>query len=133
MKKEVISVKPDDPALDALNMLFKMQISGLPVIDAQGKLLGMFTEKNVLAHVLPSYIEKVGRFVYEDDPKSAKKKFMDLGRAKVKELMRSDVVTTTPDAVLSEVDKEGKVVGIVARCDIVGALAREAGISAPAG
>jgi CBS domain-containing protein len=148
MKKEVISVKPDDPALDALNMLFKMQISGLPVIDAQGKLLGMFTEKNVLAHVLPSYIEKVGRFVYEDDPKSAKKKFMDLGRAKVKELMRSDVVTTTPDAALSEVgrvmltqrarrlpvvDKEGKVVGIVARCDIVGALAREAGISAPAG
>ena len=78
MKKNVISVKPEDNAMETLTLLFKMQISGLPVIDGQGKLVGMFTEKDILRSILPSYIEKVGRFVYEENPKSIKNKFKEL-------------------------------------------------------
>jgi len=141
MTKDVVSIKPDDNAQDALALLFKMQISGLPVIDAQGKLVGMFTEKDVLSYILPSYIEKVGRFIYEENPKSTKKKFAELSKIKVSQLMRKLVVTTTEDTTLCEVarvmltqkarripvlDKTGKVAGIVARCDIVSALAKEA-------
>lgn len=142
MTKEVISIKPEDNAYDALGLLFKIQISGLPMIDAQGKLLGMFTEKEVLAYILPSYIDKVGRFIYEENPKSTKKKFAELNTMKAIQLMRKDVVTTTEDTTLCEVsrvmltqkarrlpvvDKSGKVVGIVARCDILKAFAKEAG------
>jgi len=141
MTKDVVSIKPDDNAQDALALLFKMQISGLPVIDTQGKLVGMFTEKDVLSYILPSYIEKVGRFIYEENPKSTKKKFAELSKIKVSQLMRKLVVTTTEDTTLCEVarvmltqkarripvlDKTGKVAGIVARCDIVSALAKEA-------
>ena len=142
MVKDVTSLKPGDNAQDALAVLFKMQISGLPVIDAQGKLLGMFTEKDVLTYTLPSYIEKVGRFVYEENPKSTKKKFSELKNLKVFQLMRKSVVTVSEDATLCEVarvmltqrarripvlDKEQKVVGIIARGDIVKAYAKEAG------
>jgi len=141
MKRDVASLKPEDNALEALNLLFKRQISGLPVIDASGRLLGMFTEKSVLSHVLPSYIEQVGTFIYEDDPKSTKKKFTELNTLKVGKLMKKEVLTTTEDTALSEVarlmltekarrlpviDKTGRVVGIVARCDILMALAKEA-------
>ena len=141
MSKEVVSVKPEDNALGVLNLLFKMQISGLPVIDAQGKLVGMFTEKDILSYVLPSYIEKVGRFIYEENPKSTKKKFTDLAKVKVSQLMRKDVITTSEETTLCEVarimltqkarripvlDKTGNVAGIVARCDILKALAKEA-------
>lgn len=140
MKEYVVSVKPDDNARDALDLLFKMEISGLPVIDAQGQLVGMFTEKEVLSHILPSYIEKVGRFIYEEDPKSTKKKFAELSRIKVSQLMRRDVVSTSEDVALCEVarvmltkkarrlpvlDKSGKVAGIVARGDIIKAMAKE--------
>lgn len=140
MAKEVVSVKPDTSAKDALGVLFKMQISGLPVIDAEGKLAGMFTEKEILSYTLPSYIEKVGKFIYEENPKSTKKKFMELGKIKVSQLMRKDVVTTSEDTGLCEVarlmliqkarripvvDKTGRVVGIVARGDILNAFARE--------
>lgn len=142
MTKEVVSVKPDDNVHDALATLFKMRISGLPVIDAQGKLVGMFTEKEILSHILPSYIEKVGRFIYEENPKSTKKKFAELNKVKVSQLMRRDVVTTAEDTGLCEVarimltqkarrlpvvDKTGKVTGIVARGDIVKSYAREMG------
>ncbi len=141
MTKEVVSIKPDDNAKDALDMLFKMQISGLPVIDEQGKLAGMFTEKDILSYVLPSYIEKVGRFIYEENPRATKKKFAELSKIKVAQLMRRNVVTVTEDTTLCEVakdmltqkarripvlDKTGKVTGMVARCDILKALVKEA-------
>jgi len=140
MTKDVVSIKPDDNAQDALALLSKMQISGLPVIDAQGKLVGMFTEKDVLSYILPSYIGKVGRFIYEENPKSTRKKFAELSKIKVSQLMRKLVVTTTEDTTLCEVarvmltqkarripvlDKSGEVVGIIARCDILSALAKE--------
>ena len=140
MIKAVTSVSPDSNAQEALSLLQKIQISGLPVIDAQAKLVGMFTEKDVLSYILPSYIEKVGRFIYEENPKSTKKKFAELSKTKVAQLMRKQVVTTTEDTALCEVarvmltqkarrlpvlDKSGKVVGIVARCDILSALAKE--------
>jgi CBS domain-containing protein len=141
MTKDVDSAKPDDSAEEALTRLFKMQISGLPVIDAQGKLVGMFTEKDILRSILPSYIEKVGRFVYEENPKSIKNKFKELGNLKVSQLMRKEVITVFEDAAVCEVarimltekvrripvlNKENKVVGIVAREDIIKSYAKEA-------
>jgi len=142
MVKDVTSISPETGVDEALDLLQKMQISGLPVIDGSGKLVGMFTEKDILSYILPSYIEKVGRFIYEENPKSTKKKFAELSKIKVSQLMRKDVVTTTEDVALCEVarvmltqkarripvvDKSGKVVGIVARCDILKAFVKEAG------
>lgn len=148
MTKDVVSLKPDDNVKDALELLVKMEISGLPVIDPQGKLLGMFTEKDILAYILPSYIEKVGRFIYVEDPKSTKRKFLELCKAKVGQLMRKEVFTTTEDTTLSEaahlmlvkkarripvIDKQGKVLGIVSRGDVLKALAKEAELDIKAG
>jgi len=142
MTKNVTSLSADTNAQEALNLLQKMQISGLPVIDDKNKLLGMFTEKEILRNILPSYIENVGRFVYEENPKSIKKKFEDLVNFTVSQLMRKDVITVDENASLCEVarlmlvqkvrripvlDKEKRVVGIVAREDIIKAYAREAG------
>jgi len=141
MIRDITSISPETGASEALGLLQKMQISGLPVIDKNGKLVGMFTEKDILSYILPSYIEKVGRFIYEDNPKSTKKKFAELNKIRVSQLMRKDVVTTTEDVALCEVarvmlmqnarripviDESGKVVGIVARCDILKAFAKEA-------
>ena len=142
MTKDVTSVTPDTNAKEALELLLKMQISGLPVIDKENKLIGMFTEKDILRYILPSYIEKVGRFIYEENPKATRKKFQDLKDLSVSKLMRKDVVTVDENTGLCEIarlmltqkvrripvlDKEKKVVGIVAREDIVRAYTREAG------
>lgn len=140
MTKDVISLDPDISVKDALGILFKRQISGLPVIDKQARLVGMFTEKDVLAYILPSYISTVGKFIYEENPKSVKKKFMELDKIEISQLMRKEVVTVTPNTTLCEasrlmlthkarrvvvVDEAKKVVGIVARCDVVRAFAAE--------
>ncbi|MDI6758949.1 MAG: CBS domain-containing protein [Candidatus Omnitrophota bacterium] len=141
MITDVKSLKPDDNALGALKLLFEMRMSGLPVIDSQKKLVGMFTEKNVLSYILPSYLEKIGKFIYDSDLKSTKRKFTELAKLKVSQLMRREVITAKEDFSLSEaakdmllqkarripvVDETGKVLGIISRCDILKALIKEA-------
>lgn len=140
MSRQVTALKPEDNARQALNLLFEKEISGLPVIDAEGRLAGMFTEKEVLSYILPSYIAQVGRFIYEENPKSTKKKILELNNMQVQQIMRKEVVTIGEDATLCEVarimltkkarrlpvvDAAGKVVGIVARIDVARAMARE--------
>ena len=141
MVKDVESLSADISVKEAMDILFKRKISGLPVIDKEGKLVGMFTEKSILSYLLPSYIEKVGRFVYEENPKATKKKLSELCHIKVAELMRKEVITTTEDTTLCEaarimltqkarrlpvMDKEGKITGMIAREDILKAMNKEA-------
>jgi len=143
MSKDVVSVKPDENAKDVLALLSKMQISGLPVINEQNKLVGMFTEKEVLAAILPSYVERVGRFMYHENPKAIKYKVSQLSNAKVKNIMRREVATIAEDATLCEVarvmltqkirrlpvlNKENKVIGIVAREDVIKGFSKEYGL-----
>ena len=140
MTKKVVSISPDANAKEALDLLQKRQISSLPVVDEEGKVVGVFTEKAVLAHILPSYIHKVGRFVYEQNPKVTKKKFTELDNIPVSKLMSKEMEVVNEDATLCEVarkmlmhktrripvvDKDDKVVGIVARCDVLKAFESE--------
>lgn len=141
MAREITSLSPEANAKEALDLLLKMKISGLPVIDDKNKLVGMFTEKEVLSAILPSYVEKVGKFVYEENPKVVKQKISALQNTKVADVMRKNVVTVDEDTTLCEVarimltqkarrlpvlNKAQDVVGIVARGDVVKALFREA-------
>ena len=140
MTKDIISITPDTNASEALELLLKMRISGLPVLDEKNKLVGMFTEKEVLSAILPSYIEKVGRFMYQENPKAVKQKTLAFRHLKVKDVMRRTSVTLDEDTTLCEVarimltqkarrtpvlNKAKEVVGIVARGDVVEAIFKE--------
>jgi len=138
MVKKVKSILPSTSINEAIKELRKNRISGLPVIDQNNKLIGMLTEKGIMSYILPSYISKVGAFVYAENPKAIRNKVQELlGERKVQDIMREDVITISPEASLSElarimltknvrrvpvVDKENKVVGIVAREDVLNAF-----------
>ncbi len=139
MATQVKSILPETDVKEALDMLLSMKISGLPVIDGQGKLVGMFTEKGVLRNLLPAYVDHVGKFVYTENPKGIKNKIIELANLKVKDLMRKEVITTDEDSTLSEaarlmltqkvrrvpvLNKEGKVTGMLAREDVLKGLLR---------
>ena len=140
MITNVKSILPDTPVSQALDMLSKDKISGLPVIDSNNKLVGVFTEKDIIKYILPGYVKQVGIFMYQDNPKAMKIKVNELLTERtVSDLMRKDVITISPDAPLSEaartiltekvrrlpvLDKDGKVIGIIARQDIVKAFIR---------
>lgn len=139
MTKDVKSLSGEETVKDALDIISRLEISGLPVIDKDKNLLGMFTEKDILRIILPGYLTQVGAFVYGDDPKNIKNKFLNLHNLKVTEAMNKAVETVKEDTSLSEaarlmltknvrrmpvLDAEKKVAGIISRYDVLAALRR---------
>lgn len=140
MTRAVNSLLPDMNAKEALELLKKFRISGLPVIDKDKKLVGMFTEKEIITKILPGYLESVGKFIYEENPKAVKDKIIHFSNFKVSDVMRKDVVTITEDTALCEaahvmltqkirrlpvLNKQTEIVGIVSRGDVLKALFEE--------
>ncbi|MBM3251808.1 MAG: CBS domain-containing protein [Candidatus Omnitrophica bacterium] len=139
MVKNVITLSPEMNADEAMQKLLAKEISGLPVVDGNNKLIGMFTEKSILRAILPSYVEQVGHFVYNADPKKLSERVQRLSQIKVKDLMRKEVVTANEDTSLYEVarimltqkirripviDKDNRVIGIIARQDVLKAFVK---------
>ncbi len=52
-KKWVIATKPDEAVWAALKIMRENDIGALPVIDEEGKLLGIFTERDVVEKIAP--------------------------------------------------------------------------------
>jgi len=48
MTSPAISVKPDMPLIDAVRLMLQQRISGLPVVDDSGELVGILTEGDLL-------------------------------------------------------------------------------------
>ena len=48
MSKTITTVRPDQTLLDAIQLLICKEISGMPVVDEKGKVIGIITEKDIL-------------------------------------------------------------------------------------
>ena len=142
MTTTVISVRPDDTVAKVARLLAANHISAVPVCDADGKLLGMLSEGDLMrpfstetevrrawwlrmlaegTELAPEFLE----YVRED-------------RRRAKDLMSTEVVSVgertsargVADLMMQHrikrvpVLRDGKVVGIVARADLVRAIAQ---------
>jgi CBS domain-containing protein len=139
MTTSVISVEPAATVAEAARLMLADRISGLPVTRADGTLVGMISEGDLLRRgelgterKRPSWLEfLVGPGTLADE-------YVRTHGRKVEQVMTSNPVTTRRDAPLEEVItamsrhrikrlpvvESGKVVGIVARSDVLRALAR---------
>ena len=52
MSHRVITVSPEKPVHEAIGLLLEHKISGAPVVDAEGKVIGMFSESDCLKGAL---------------------------------------------------------------------------------
>jgi len=149
MTRNVVSIRPDDTIFKAARLMLQNRISGLPVVDAEGSLVGMVTEGDFLRRTeistdrrRPKWIEFVlgpGRIADECAHASGRK---------VEEVMTQEPVTVSEDVSLAAVVdlmerngikrlpvlRDGKIVGIVSRANLVRALVSSAQDNkAPAG
>lgn len=47
MTRNVISIHPEDLIIDAAEVMLEKKVSGLPVVDAENKLVGVLTESDI--------------------------------------------------------------------------------------
>jgi CBS domain-containing protein len=140
MVTNVITVGPDASVQDVARILLSARISGVPVVGADGKLLGIVSEGDLMHRVEAGTGRKrpwwlailTGREVLASE-------FVREHSRKVADVMTRQVVTATPDTSLSTIAnlleknaikrvpivENGKVVGIVSRANLLQALASQ--------
>jgi CBS domain-containing protein len=114
MTPSLITVRPDASIDEAIDLLLREQISGLPVLDDDGRLVGVITEFALLAiaydrrvknHTVSQHMTRDLIMVDADDPVS-----------RVADLCIVHRVRRVP------VIKDGRMVGVIARRDVLRAL-----------
>lgn len=59
MITRVKTVKPDDRVFDAVQLLLKHKVSGAPVVDADGTLVGMLSEKDAIHALMRAVVDRL--------------------------------------------------------------------------
>jgi len=110
MTKEIITVSPKMTVKNLALTLIKNQISGAPVAEKNGKIVGVVSEADIVA--------KKGRDVKAIMSKNVLKVAADTSVEEIAQLMTTHSIKRVP-VMLGD-----KVVGIISRADIVSAIAR---------
>ncbi|MFH1012413.1 MAG: CBS domain-containing protein [Candidatus Peregrinibacteria bacterium] len=143
MTKKVISVQKTESIKNLFQRLNEHGILGVPVVDSENKVMGIVTESDLVKHFTtlktPRGVHVLGSLLYLDDIQDFNKNLKDHCAETVEGLMVSPVVTIESEKPLQDaltlmaehkinrlpvVDKEGKLVGILTRTDILHQLAQ---------
>ena len=143
MTRPVITVTPQTAIVEAANTMLQKHVSGLPVADATGKLVGIVSEGDFIRRSEIGTQRRRGRFLkFILGPGQAATDFVHEHGRKVAEIMTPQPLTitedTAPEEIVELMEKNNvkrlpvmrgdKIVGIVSRANLlqaVASLARE--------
>lgn len=141
MTREVITVPPAATLREAAQLMAEKRISGMPVVDDAGHLVGILTEADILdPDKRHTAIPRTGAFGIFLIPEEQLRRAYDDGLAlTVDKLMTRKVITVTPNTPISELMRlmvvrrinrlpvmDGdRLIGIVTREDVLRGMLRE--------
>jgi CBS domain-containing protein len=126
MRAAPITVAPNEPILEAIGQMVDHHIRHLPVIDDQGRLVGILSDRDV-------------RTAIGDPAEALRRESAGLEGMSVSSVMTTEVVTTQPDCLLADVARRfldervgaipvvgpnGTLVGILSYLDVIEASRR---------
>src|SRR5215470_7445662 len=138
MTRSVVTVTPETSIVDAANLMLQRHVSGLPVVDAAGRLVGIVSEGDFIRRSEIGTQRKRGRWLkFILGPGTAASDFVQEHGRRVEEVMTRDPLTITEDTALAEIvdlmEKnnvkrlpvvcDDKLVGIVSRANLLQAVA----------
>jgi len=132
-----ITVGPDDSVTHAVQLMLQNKISGLPVVDDNGQLVGIVTEGDFLRRgELGTQRQRPRWLEFLLGPGRLAAEYVQASGQKVRQVMTSEARTVTPETPLQDVVQQmehhrvkrlpvvqdGKLVGMVSRADLLHAL-----------
>jgi CBS domain-containing protein len=138
MTRPVITVTPETTIVDAANIMLQRHVSGLPVVDATGKLVGVVSEGDFIRRSEIGTGRKRGRWLkFILGPGRSASDFVHEHGRRIDEVMTKSPLTITEDTALVEivdmmernnikrlpVVRGNAVVGIVSRANLLQAVA----------
>jgi CBS domain-containing protein len=142
MVKDVVTAGPEASVKELATIMLERRISGMPVVDGGGRLLGIVSEGDLIRRPeIDTDRVKLGwlRLLLSDEARA--RDFVKSHGRKAREVMTQPAISVTADAPLAEVVRlmerhrikrlpvveQGKLVGLVTRTDLLRAVvARQA-------
>lgn len=145
MQTHVLSVSPEEPLVNVHRLFVEEEITGAPVVDSDGRVLGVLSSADLLRAVVeeeesatadPRYFRDFLEFSGPDWG-SVPEDFQDrLAQLRAEDAMSAAPITVTPDTPVSEVartlrfhrihrllvQEEGRLAGIITSFDLIGLL-----------
>lgn len=143
MSTDVVTVETGSSIEEVVELLSQHPFSGLPVLDKEGRLVGIVSEYDLLIQKsplnYPRFINILGGIIHLEDLSAFNRKLKKALAMQVDEVMTSDLVTVEKKTPLDEIARlmvkekvnrlpvvEGeKLVGIITRADIVKAMSQK--------
>lgn len=144
MSRNLVTIAPEAPLSDVIRLLAEHRISGLPVINGSGKLVGVISETDLMwketGATPPAYIMFLDSVIYLENPARYERDLHKVLGQTVADVMSANPITIAPEKSLREaarlmheqsihrlpvLDEQEQVVGILTRGDIVRAMAAE--------
>jgi CBS domain-containing protein len=143
MDSSPATIAPDAPVDEVVTKMRAHELPGLPVVDAEGRCVGMVTEADLVLpddegdlH-LPHYINLFGGTVFLEPLGRFEGRLRKAFASTAEDMMTRDPLTVEPDTTVREAARvihdsghnrlpvvEGeRLVGVVTRVDVLGALA----------
>jgi CBS domain-containing protein len=143
MDSDPVTVNPDTPVEHVVRALRDNELPGLPVVDSGGACVGVVTEADLVLpddegdlHI-PHYINLFGGTVFLEPLGRFEKRLRKAFASTAEDMMTRDPQTVDPDTTAREaariihesghnrlpVVEDGRLVGVVTRVDVLGALA----------
>jgi CBS domain-containing protein len=141
MTKDVLTFAPDTPSRRAAKLLLERGISAAPVVDGSGKPIGMVSENDLLMREIGGRARWSRWLELLAEGEDQAEEFLNYIKANdrpVREMMVGPVITVTEDTSVEAIARtlqehrikrvpvlrDGRIVGIVSRADLVRALAK---------
>jgi CBS domain-containing protein len=134
MTKEVITVLPDTEIAQATSILLKNHINGVPVVNREGKLVGMLCQSDLITQQkrfpLPSIFTFLDGIFSFTSTKALEKEIQKIAATTVADAMTADPVFVDPDTAVEDVaslmvEKHFYTIPVVDNGRLVGVLGKE--------
>ena len=107
MTREIITITDDSTVKELARLLAIHQISGVPVIDDKGRLVGVVTESDLIFQTkklhIPTVITILDSVFYLENPDKMGEEMKKMVGAKVKDILTSSPLTVNEDTPLDEI------------------------------
>ncbi|WP_094605579.1 Inosine-5'-monophosphate dehydrogenase [Sporomusa silvacetica DSM 10669] len=137
MVKKVITVHKNDTIAQIAKVLVDQAISGVPVVDDEGSLVGIVSEGDLLhkgtTPRVPSYVNILGAIIYYNGVEQYNADFKKLMAEQAASIMTEKVVSISEEIEIDEIAKlmlqhsikripvvkNNKIIGIISRRDLI--------------
>lgn len=137
MTTDVHTIREDADIKDLAKVFVERKVNAMPVVDSEGKLVGMVSQTDLVEQDKPLHIPTVISLfdwvLYLESPKKFSEEVRKVTARRVGDICEKDIVTCAPDTPVSAVASlmvdnkvhlvpvvdENGMIGVVARLDII--------------